>query len=260
MLEKGVLIVQKVMGSDGRAVKAHAKQENQVLDTVEPTLVLSFHTATPRAGLALLDRDIVVAESYWLAGEAQGIKVPYSNRLAVETERMITTHQVSWDHVSVLGVTVGPGSFTGIRSALSFVKGLAFARNLPVAAIGTLEGLAWQAGNGLICPLLDARRSEFYWALYRVNEGSLEEIVAPRVSTAEILQVELMDRFPIVFSGEPLYEAAKLPEWLREAPKTPPSTWTLRPSAIGQLAWHKSGMGQLTTATQLLPLYLRAPI
>jgi tRNA threonylcarbamoyladenosine biosynthesis protein TsaB len=230
------------------------------LGTVDPVLVLSFHAATPRAGLALLDRDIVVEESYWLAGEAQGIKVPYANRLAVETERMIQTHQVSWDHVSVLGVTVGPGSFTGIRSALSFVKGLAFARNLPVAAIGTLEGLAWQAGNGLICPLLDARRGEFYWGLYQVYDGTLTEIVAPRVSTAEILQIELMDRFPIVFSGEPLYEAAKLPEWLRDAHKTPPSTWTLRPSAVGQLAWLKYRMGRLTTAAQLLPVYLRAPI
>ncbi|MEI6530796.1 MAG: hypothetical protein WCN99_04835, partial [bacterium] len=68
------------------------------------------------------------------------------------------------------------------------------------------------------------------------------------------------DRFPIVFSGEPLYEAAKLPEWLRDAHKTPPSTWTLRPSAVGQLAWLKYRMGQLTTAAQLLPVYLRAPI
>jgi len=238
----------------------HTKQGNPVLGTVDPVLVLSFHTATPRAGLALLNRDIVLEESYWLAGEAQGIKVPHANRLAAETERMIQTHQVSWDHVSVLGVTVGPGSFTGIRSALSFVKGLAFARNLPVAAIGTLEGLAWQAGNGLICPLLDARRGEFYWGLYQVDDGALTEIVAPRVSTAEILQIELMDRFPIVFSGEPLYEAAKLPEWLRDVHKTPPSTWTLRPSAVGQLAWLKYRMGQLTTAAQLLPVYLRAPI
>jgi tRNA threonylcarbamoyladenosine biosynthesis protein TsaB len=241
-------------------MKVDKKQENQALGTADPVLVLSFHTATPRVGLALLDRDIVVEESYWLAGEAQGIKVPYTNRLAVETERMIETHQVSWDHVSVLGVTVGPGSFTGIRSALSFVKGLAFARNLPVAAIGTLEGLAWQAGNGLICPLLDARRGEFYWGLYQVYDGTLTEIIAPRVSTAEILHMELMDRFPIVFSGEPLYEAAKLPEWLRDAHKTPPSTWTLRPSAVGQLAWLKYRMGRLTTAAQLLPVYLRAPI
>jgi tRNA threonylcarbamoyladenosine biosynthesis protein TsaB len=237
-----------------------AKREHQALGTVDPTFVLSFHTATPRAGLALLDRDIVVEECYWLAGEAQGIKAPYTNRLAVETERMIQTHHVSWDHVSVLGVTVGPGSFTGIRSALSFVKGLAFARNLPVAAIGTLEGLAWQAGNGLICPLVDARRGELYWGLYQVDDGSLTEIVAPRVSAAEMIQIELTDRFPIVFSGEPLYESAKLPAWLREAPKTPPSTWTLRPSAVGQVAWQKYRIGQLTTAMQLLPLYLRAPI
>jgi tRNA threonylcarbamoyladenosine biosynthesis protein TsaB len=227
---------------------------------MDPVLVLAFHTATPRAGLALLDQDIVVEESYWLAGESQGIKVPYTNRLAAETERMIQIHQISWDHVSVLGVTVGPGSFTGIRSALSFVKGLAFARNLPVAAVGTLESLAWQAGNGLICPLLDARRGEFYWGLYHVFNGTLTEIVAPRVSSAKILQIELTDRFPIVFSGEPLYETAKLPGWLRDAHKTPPSTWTLRPSAVGQLAWLKYRMGQLTNAAQLLPVYLRAPI
>jgi tRNA threonylcarbamoyladenosine biosynthesis protein TsaB len=241
--------------------KVNTKQANQSLGAMDPFWVLAFHTATPRVGLALLDRDIVVAESYWLAGEAQGIKAPYTNRLAVETERMIETHRVSWDHVSVLGVTVGPGSFTGIRSALSFVKGLAFARNLPVAAIGTLEGLAWQAGNGLICPLLDARRGEFYWGCYQVDNDTLTELVAPRVSTAEILHRELADRFSIAFSGEPLYETAKLPQWLREAQMTPSSTWTLRPSAVGQLAWLKKQMGRrLTTAAQLLPVYLRAPI
>src|SRR5262245_52075822 len=75
--------------------------------------------------------------------------------------------------LDLLAVSIGPGSFTGLRIGLSVAKGLALATGLPVVGVPTLEAYALHVGPrpGLICPVLDARKGEVYGAVFRWQGG-----------------------------------------------------------------------------------------
>lgn len=99
-------------------------------------------------------------------------------------------------------VTLGPGSFTGLRIGISTVKGLAFAAGRPAAGVSSLAALACQAlpWPGLVCALLDARRGEVYAGLYRVAGGRPVALAAERVLPPERLLAEI--HTPCMFVGD----------------------------------------------------------
>jgi tRNA threonylcarbamoyladenosine biosynthesis protein TsaB len=100
-----------------------------------------------------------------------------------------------------LAVTIGPGSFTGLRIGISTIKGLAHALDKPVVGVSTLEALAWQCGQTsyLICPLLDARKGEVYAATYRFNADQLVQKTSARAMIPEAIAEEV--KSPCVFIG-----------------------------------------------------------
>lgn len=110
---------------------------------------------------------------------------------------------VGWKVSDLNGLAVinGPGSFTGLRIALSVVKGLSFAFDLPVVQASALEVAAAQvSGDGLICPAMDARRKEIFAALYERKQGTVTEIISPRSVSPEMWRGVLPES-PIVFCG-----------------------------------------------------------
>jgi tRNA threonylcarbamoyladenosine biosynthesis protein TsaB len=96
-----------------------------------------------------------------------------------EVLQILTDHGCRVDDVSLIVVTLGPGSFTGIRVGLAFCKGLAAGRKIPLIGVPTLDVLAspfsFLEGHYL-CPILDAKKGEVFFALYRVFHGSIERL------------------------------------------------------------------------------------
>ncbi len=224
-------------------------------------IVLALNTCTPRQGIAILKKRSLIREVTWTAGRVEGLDRPYRSALAEEIERMFKIEGISWEEVAILGVTVGPGSFTGIRSGLSFVKGLAFAREIPIAHCTTLEALAMQASGDYICPILDARRGELYWGIYRQGKR-IEAEVPPAVSSPlSLREILLQHEGSITLVGEPLWRDDLLSLFsLHPIHIAPISSWILRPSSVGFLTWALYEQGSLRAASEVLPLYLRAPL
>ena len=94
-------------------------------------------------------------------------------------KKLINSAGIGLKDLNAVAVSIGPGSYTGLRIGLSTAKGLCYALNIPLIAIGTLDMMAAAAENkntDLICPMIDARRMEVFTAVYKKN---MEKIMSP---------------------------------------------------------------------------------
>ena len=100
-----------------------------------------------------------------------------------------------FDSLDRIGVTVGPGSFTGIRIGISTAKGLCWGLDIPAVGVSTLEAMAQSARfvpeGTIVCPAMDARRSQLYNALFTVQNGALVRLTEDRAIAADALAEEL---------------------------------------------------------------------
>ncbi len=92
----------------------------------------------------------------------------HSEELMVLMDNLLQKEAVDISDIEKIYVASGPGSFTGIRIAMSIAKGLAHSLDIPLYAVSTLEALSYHGKNhnGIICPIMDARRSRVYTAIY----------------------------------------------------------------------------------------------
>lgn len=162
----------------------------------EPRLVLGIDTSTRTASIGLLDGEILLAEmSRPGARDLAVVSLPLVREVFDAAERTV-------DDIDLIAVSVGPGSFTGLRIGLSIAKGIALATGCAVVGVPSLEALAHVAPErgGLICPVLDARKGEVYAGLFRCAAGGLTRVADDCATTPERLAA-LIDE-PCVFIGD----------------------------------------------------------
>ena len=216
-------------------------------------LVLGVETSTMQGGAALVGDDGLRSE-YTLNVEAT-----HSERLLPTIERMFHDAGLGLDSLSGLAVSIGPGSFTGLRIGLSTVKGLAYATGLPVVSVPTLEALASSVGfaREQICPVLDARKQEVYAALFRRERGELMRIMEDTALAPEELCSRI--RRPTVFLGDGLAVHGELFRRLladRMLVPPPPSRGA-RPAWVAELGRQRLLRGERDPIDTLVPRYLR---
>ena len=125
--------------------------------------ILGIDTSTPIGSIALIDGDNLVAE------HTLNIVQEHSSRLMPAIDSVLKWGNITVDGLDGCAVGVGPGSFTGIRIGVATIKSLCYALDKPIVRVSTLEAIAYNLRwtNGIICPLLDARRSEIYGTVFR---------------------------------------------------------------------------------------------
>ncbi len=134
--------------------------------------LLAIETATPAQSVALVEDDRLLAElSYEAQGNRGGVLLP-------TVDQVLKKAGVAARDLDAVAVSVGPGSFTGLRVGLATAKGLALGAGARVVGVPTLEALAegYTPANVTICALLDAYRGEVYMALFRRNGNALERL------------------------------------------------------------------------------------
>ncbi len=216
--------------------------------------LLGIETSTLTGSVALLDDDVVVAE-YSL-----NVATTHSERLLASVHRLLEESGFTLTSLDGLAVSVGPGSFTGLRIGLATAKGLAFASGHPLVGVPTLDALAWGVPFATypVCPLLDAKKGEVYSALYRHRQGNLERVTEYRVLPADHLLNELGEG-PICFLGDGVlaYRDQIVQAMGERAYFVPPSRRYPSAACVAELGAHRLAEGDAPDPAALVPIYVR---
>ncbi len=131
--------------------------------------ILGIDTSTDVCGIALTEDKTLITEF------RSNIKRAHAEKIIHAIDRVLEDVQLAINEIDVIAISIGPGSFTGLRIGLAAVKGLALVTNLPVVAVPSLDALAYQAyfWQEQICPLIKAQADEAYTALYHFQNGQL---------------------------------------------------------------------------------------
>lgn len=220
--------------------------------------ILAIDTSTSFASIALAVDGVIVAEA--LVNTARTL----SARLVSEIERLVTTSGLAISDIDLFASAVGPGSFTGIRGGLATIQGLALASGKPCAGFSSLAMLAmnFSLSTMAVCPILDARKSELYGALYDCSS----DIPSPRINDRVLPPATLLDQIvattdeQVIFVGDGArcYHD-QIAERLGSQAVFAPFPLNAPRAAHGVfLAADAFRRGALLEPSQLLPVYLRA--
>jgi tRNA threonylcarbamoyladenosine biosynthesis protein TsaB len=216
-------------------------------------LLLAIETSTLSGGVALIGEEGIVAE-YRL-----NIEITHSERLLVMIDRVLQEARVSLSKVDALAVSIGPGSFTGLRIGLATAEGLALGAAKPIVTVPTLMALASRVPFSTlpVVPLLDAKKKEVYWAAFGFEAGVCRRLIDDEVSSPE----EMLRRIPrpALFLGEGsrLYADLIRREMGEQARFAPAALLLPSASSVAEIGLEKLKRGELSDPVSATPFYLR---
>lgn len=221
-------------------------------------LILSIDTATPCSSVALTlgtRQDGRVIAAFSLTG-----KVTHSRRLLSVIDLLMAETARTWQDIDGIAISLGPGSFTGLRIGMATAKGLAAAAGKVLVGISTLDALASKCvSDKLICAVLDARKKEVYAAFYRVGDDGLVTRVSDQaVLPPEDLAAQVME--PVVMVGDGASAYGELFRSLLGERVVLAPAQLHEPSAasLGLLAGEKLLRGELLDLAEGVPTYIRS--
>jgi len=158
--------------------------------------VLTIETSTPTEDVAVVEAGAVLAERRLAAGRG------HAEELVIAIAEALRDAGTELRALGAIGVSIGPGRFTGLRVGLSTAKGLSAVSGVPVRPVPTLEALARSAGGRgtLVAPALDARRGEVYGALFRLGERCPFRLLEDRAEPPDVFAARVRE----AAAGEPV--------------------------------------------------------
>ena len=159
-------------------------------------MLLSLDSSAVTASVALTDGDRVIKSEFVNSG------LTHSETLLPMVKRVMGDYEFS--SLDAVAITAGPGSFTGVRIGVATVKGIAFAGNIPCNGVSTLEAIAYNFvdENCVVCAVMDARRMQFYNAIFKVENGIVSRITPDRAISIDDLREELKQYDSVIIAGD----------------------------------------------------------
>lgn len=159
-------------------------------------MILSVDSSAITASAALTDGEKVIKSEFINAG------LTHSETLLPMIKRVMQGSDFS--RLDAIAITAGPGSFTGVRIGVATVKGLAFKYDIPCISVSTLEAIAYNFINEscIVCAVMDARRMQFYNALFEINDAQCKRLCEDRAISIEDLREELEKFERVIIAGD----------------------------------------------------------
>lgn len=222
--------------------------------------ILAFDTSTLWGSVALLQNQDLIAESN------SKIDKTHSATLMNTIDFLLTNAGLGIGDVDLFVVSLGPGSFTGLRIGVTTGKSLAYATGKPVVGVSSLHSLAYEARmyanpDETVVPILDARRQEVYWTRYRCNDEQIHEEMKPTAEPLEAVAEVLKSEKNCLICGDGAGKYRhRLSELLTESARFV-HRYSILPRAyhgalIGLNCFREGGSDDFHT---LAPIYVRLP-
>lgn len=215
--------------------------------------ILALDSSATVASVALFDDGRLLSEFTINNGNT------HSETLLPMVETVLKTYGITPKEIDVFAATTGPGSFTGVRIGAATIKGLAFGSDKPCIEVSTLEAIAENlvVRDGLICPVMNARRSQVYTALFRAENGGLTRLMDDSALSIDELDGLLSaygepvslagDGYDITVEGLKLTKTLDTPERLRYQSA----------ASVARVAYRRLCAGLTVTDKELKVTYLR---
>ena len=217
-------------------------------------LILGIESATEQVGVAVGGHEGVIATFEVSRGRR------HAEILTPAIEFVLRNADIAVDELGCIAVDIGPGMFTGMRVGISAAKAMAQALRIPMIGISSLDLLAFPSRHTdrVVVPVIDARKSEVSWAMYRQVPGGVQQVAAPAVGPVDDLVADLLARSQdslLVGDGAHRYRDEIIDGYRCEiaAPVHPSA------AALVQLAHARALREEWVRPNEIEPIYLRPP-
>ena len=218
--------------------------------------ILAIDSSGLVATVAILEDDELIAEY------TVNYKKTHSETLLPMLDEISKMTDLDLKSIDMIAVSKGPGSFTGLRIGSATVKGLAYALNVPVVSVPTVDALSMNlwGTDKLVCPIMDARRNQVYTGLYDFI-GDRHHVVMEQTAMGieELIDMINQKKWSVVFLGDgvPVYKDV-IEEKLKVSHLYAPANMNRqRAASLGVLAFEYIKKGIVETADEHKPEYLR---
>lgn len=215
--------------------------------------ILAVDTSALTATVAVMKNGVTVFENNITNA------LTHSETLMPMIDHALSSVKLNVNDIDLFAVSCGPGSFTGIRIGVSAIKALAYATGKSVFGMNTLEALAYNVAtleNVNICPIMDARRSQVYNAIYKFENGKACTIVEPRALSIEELCAEISEKTIFVGDGVNVYKS-KIEELCGEKAVFAPAHMVLQKASSVAYAASIANENEYLSPEALEVIYLR---
>ncbi len=223
--------------------------------------ILAIETTAIEGSIALMDDKHLIAE-YRL-----NVPTRHAERIMVSIDHLLKQSLTNLNDLDAIAVSIGPGSFTGLRVGLATAKGLAVGANLPLVLVPTLEAMAsgFPYAHPLIAPFIDAHKGEVYTALFDAKNEQLhrlqeDQAIPPQAALEKIRMVCDEMKRPVLFTGDGAIKYQNLiQKKMGEQACFPPPAFQFSSAAqVAKLAFGRFLKGEMTPPDLANPVYLRA--
>lgn len=218
--------------------------------------ILGIDSSGLVASAAVLSGDTVLSEF------TVNNKKTHSQTLLPMIEQAVEISGLKKSELDAIAVAAGPGSFTGLRIGSATAKGIAYVLEKPIIPVPTLEGLAYRVAvsDGVICPMMDARRNQVYTGVYQMKEGKLSVHIPQKAADiSEIIsEINALGK-NVIFLGDgvPVQEKTIRSEVKVSYILAPPHLNRQSAASIAALGAVYFSEGKAEDAMTHAPVYLR---
>jgi tRNA threonylcarbamoyladenosine biosynthesis protein TsaB len=228
------------------------------------TKILAIETATKVCSIAVLVEDELL-EARVLGETWLNVPQVHAERIAIMISNLLNDLHLKYKDLDAVSVSIGPGSFTGLRIGLSVAKGIAYALDKKLIAVPTLDAIAYKLrgldGGRVIIPVIHARGEEFYYASFKFENRDLTMLKGYHVAKANDIAVEFAGEQNVLFVGEEVKKFSDSGSVKKLERELTEKLFTIEiyPSAssVAYLAAEKFKKREFSDVRSIVPLYIK---